>query len=169
MSHLTRRQAAAFAARSFDGPARCFAAIVTRASTQRGVSPVSRHEIPIILHGMWDNIGRTFGEYGHVPELMSFSADTPTAGQVVMDERTATLVRDVGSQRRGALMFAAHLGNWEIPAMTARVGGRKIALAYKPQPSRAMTNHLIARAFVVCRPSDRSGTCRAARDAESPS
>jgi KDO2-lipid IV(A) lauroyltransferase len=96
-----------------------------------------------VLLGMWDNIGRTFGEYGHIPELMAFSADTPAAGQVVMDERTAELVRRIGSERRGALMFAAHLGNWEIPAMTARVGGREIALAYKPQPSKAMTDRLI--------------------------
>ena len=74
---------------------------------------------------------------------MTFSTDTPAAGQVVMDERTATLVRRVGAERRGALMFAAHLGNWEIPAMAARVGGRKIALAYKRQPSSAMTDRLI--------------------------
>jgi len=97
-----------------------------------------------ILHGMWDNIGRTFGEYAHIPELMDFSADTPVAGQVVMDDRTVALFRKIGSQRQGALMFASHLGNWEIPAMTARVFGRDIALAYKPQPSQAMTKRLIA-------------------------
>jgi KDO2-lipid IV(A) lauroyltransferase len=105
---------------------------------------MGRRETQSILRGMWDNIGRTFGEYGHVRELMDFSADTPATGQVVMDGRTADLVRHVGAQRQGALMFAAHLGNWEIPAMSARVGGREIALAYKPQPSRAMTDHLVA-------------------------
>jgi Kdo2-lipid IVA lauroyltransferase/acyltransferase len=96
-----------------------------------------------VLRGMWDNIGRTFAEYGHIPELMTFSTDMPAAGQVVMNECTAALARRVGAERRGALVFAAHLGNWEIPAMAARVGGRKIALAYKRQPSSAMTKRLI--------------------------
>jgi KDO2-lipid IV(A) lauroyltransferase len=40
-------------------------------------------------------------------------------------------------------MFAAHLGNWEIPAMAARVGGRDIALVYKRQPSSKMTKELV--------------------------
>lgn len=100
-------------------------------------------ETNVILRGMWDNIGRTFGEYGHIPELMKFSSDASAAGQVVMDEGTAERLRRLGSERRGSLMFAAHLGNWEIPAMAARVGGREIALVYKPQPSQAMTNRLI--------------------------
>ena len=100
-------------------------------------------EVRPVLRGMWDNIGRTFGEYGHIPELMEFSADTSDTAQVVMDKRTAELLRCVGSERRGALMFAAHLGNWEIPAMAARVIGREIALVYKPQPSKVMTDALI--------------------------
>jgi Kdo2-lipid IVA lauroyltransferase/acyltransferase len=114
-----------------------------RRQLQLAFPGMASQEIRRILRGMWDNIGRTFAEYGHIPELMSFSTDMPAAGQVVMDERTAALVRRVGAERRGALMFAAHLGNWEIPAMAARVGGRKIALAYKRQPSSAMTGRLV--------------------------
>lgn len=114
-----------------------------RRQLQLAFPGMASQEIRRILRGMWDNIGRTFAEYGHIPELMSFSTDMPAAGQVVMDERTAALVRRVGAERRGALMFAAHLGNWEIPAMAARVVGRKIVCVYKRQPSSAMTNGLI--------------------------
>ena len=96
-----------------------------------------------IAQGMWDNIGRTVGEYPHARELMNFSADTPEAGQVFMDERTAKALRHLSADTQGALMFAAHLGNWEIPAMAARTAGRKIALVYKRQPSRVITRHLI--------------------------
>ncbi|WP_198164692.1 lipid A biosynthesis lauroyl acyltransferase [Rhodoplanes sp. Z2-YC6860] len=98
----------------------------------------------IVLHGMWDNIGRTFAEYAHAPELMAFSTERPTAGQVVMDGITADRLRHLGAQKQGALMFAAHLGNWEIPAMAAQVIGRNIALAYKPQPSHRMTDRMVA-------------------------
>lgn len=101
-------------------------------------------ESRIVLRGMWDNIGRTFAEYAHVPELTAFSAERPTAGQVVMDDSTADRMLYLATQKQGALMFAAHLGNWEIPAMAAQTAGRTIALAYKPQPSHRMTDRLIA-------------------------
>ncbi len=114
-----------------------------RRQLQLAFPGMASQEIRQILRGMWDNIGRTFGEYGHISELMTFSTDTPAAGQVVMDERAAALLRRLGVERRGALMFAAHLGNWEIPAMAARVCGRKIVLVYKRQPSSAMTGGLI--------------------------
>lgn len=145
VGHLTRRQAASV----------CGALVRWTGPLLRGhrharrqlkaVFPaMSDRDARMILHGMWDNIGRTFGEYAHLAELMNFTADRPAAGQVVMDDRTVDLWRDLGSRRNGALMFAAHLGNWEIPAMTARVFGRDIALVYKPQPSQAMTSRLIA-------------------------
>jgi KDO2-lipid IV(A) lauroyltransferase len=144
MRRFTRRQAASIcgAAVRWVGPV-LRGHRHARGQLHAAFPAMGSHEVRTVLRGMWDNIGRTFGEYGHIPELMAFSADRPAAGQVVMDERTAELVRRIGSERRGALMFAAHLGNWEIPAMTARVGGREIALAYKPQPSKAMTDRLI--------------------------
>jgi KDO2-lipid IV(A) lauroyltransferase len=92
-----------------------------------------------ILRGMLDNIGRTFAEYGHVSELMRFSPAMPLAGQVIMDECTAETMRSLVRDKRGAIMFAAHLGNWEIPAMAARAAGTEIALLYKRQPSATFT------------------------------
>ena len=104
---------------------------------------LSKSELDGILRGMWDNIGRTFAEYGHIRELMNFSTEKPKVGQVTMSDGTATLINNVAIDPRGALLFAAHLGNWEIPAMAARVGGRRIALLYKRQPSNAMTQQLV--------------------------
>jgi KDO2-lipid IV(A) lauroyltransferase len=95
-----------------------------------------------LQRGMWDNMGRTFGEYAHIAELMQFSPETPSAGQVIMDERTAETMRSIARNGRGALMFAAHLGNWEIPAMAARAAGCEIALVYKRQPSAVITTEL---------------------------
>jgi Kdo2-lipid IVA lauroyltransferase/acyltransferase len=95
-----------------------------------------------LRRGMWDNMGRTCGEYAHIAELMQFSPETPLAGQVIMDERTAETLRRLARDARGALMFAAHLGNWEIPAMAARAAGCEIALVYKRQPSSVITTVL---------------------------
>ena len=104
---------------------------------------LSTKQARLILHGMWDNIGRTFAEYAHVKELMNFSTEKLHAGEIIMDDCTAALLRQLGSDTRGALLFAAHLGNWEIPAMAAQVIGRDIALIYKRQPSSRMTDALV--------------------------
>lgn len=104
---------------------------------------LSQSELNTILRGMWANIGRTFAEYAHIRELMSFSTDRRTQGQVTMSDSTATLLGELAASSSGALMFAAHLGNWEIPAMGARVCGRDIALVYKRQPSARITEELV--------------------------
>jgi KDO2-lipid IV(A) lauroyltransferase len=103
---------------------------------------LSSREARRLLRGMWDNMGRSLGEYPHVAELMQFSPDAPMAGQVIMDEGTAATMRSIARDAGGALMFAAHLGNWEIPAMAAQAAGCKIALVYKRQPSAAITTEM---------------------------
>jgi Kdo2-lipid IVA lauroyltransferase/acyltransferase len=112
-----------------------------------------------ILRGMWDNIGRTFGEYPHITELMEFSLEKPRAGQVIMDEGTAATLRSILGNGQGTLLFAAHLGNFEVPAMAARAIGRDIVLVYKRQPSASLTEEikrkraLIAARLIEARPS----------------
>jgi len=131
---------------------------------------LSAREVRRLQRGVWDNIGRTFGEYPHISELMGFSPDAPLAGQVIMDERTAALTRYVAQNERGALLFAAHLGNWEIPAMAARGAGREIALAYKRLPSAALTAEILrkralfAARLIEGRPTALRDIVRALRD-----
>jgi KDO2-lipid IV(A) lauroyltransferase len=96
-----------------------------------------------ILKNIWDNIGRTFAEYAHFAELMELSIEPLPVGPVTMDQRTINIVRRISAERSGAMIFAAHIGNWEIPAMVARVCGRQIAAVYKRQPGRAMTEYLV--------------------------
>lgn len=104
---------------------------------------LGRRDTRRVLRGMWDNIGRTAAEYAFIPELIQFSPDAPQAGQVIMDQRTADLIHHIARDVRGALVFGAHLGNWEIPAMAARAGGREIAVLYKRQPSAALTSKIL--------------------------
>ncbi len=106
---------------------------------------LSSREVRAIVRGMWDNLGRMFGEYGHFSELMQFSPETPLAGQVIMDEGTAEAMRRIARERRGAIMIAAHFSNWEVPAMAARAAGFEIAVLYKRQPSTAIAAELQRR------------------------
>ena len=106
---------------------------------------LSARETRAIVRGMWDNLGRMFGEYGHFAELMQFSPETPLAGQVIMEEDTAEAMRRSARDRRGAIMIAAHFSNWEVPAMAARAAGFEIAVMYKRQPSTAIAAELRRR------------------------
>jgi KDO2-lipid IV(A) lauroyltransferase len=113
-----------------------------RQQLSAALSTLTSREIRLLLRGMWDNFGRTFGEYGHTSELMQFSTETPLAGEVIMDERTADTLRHIARERRAAIMIGAHLCNWEIAGMVAGAAGREIAVVYKRQASAAVTAEL---------------------------
>ncbi len=65
----------------------------------------------------WDNLGRTGAEYAHLDTLFSFDPDDPAPPrrEVVGLEHFYAL-RDDG---KPGLIFSAHLGNWELPAIAA--------------------------------------------------
>ena len=78
-------------------------------------------EIEAILRGVWDNLGRVGAEFAHLDRLWDFdtgasrrtAVSTSTRADV---ERFCTLAED----GKPALIFAAHLANWELPAISAR-------------------------------------------------
>jgi len=63
-------------------------------------------EIAAILTGMWDNLGRTVGEFPHLQHL---NVKTDPRFEMVGVEHVERL-RDDG---KGGIFFTAHLGNWE--------------------------------------------------------
>src|SRR5437764_3147549 len=79
-------------------------------------------EIEEILRGVWDNLGRVGAEFAHLDRTWDHLADQrdiricETADSIDRLNR----LRDDGTP---ALVFAAHLANWEIPALTATAFG----------------------------------------------
>jgi Kdo2-lipid IVA lauroyltransferase/acyltransferase len=88
-------------------------------------------EIDQILAGMWDNIGRAAVEYAHLDRLWRYDPNDPGNSRIVMDPENDARCRRLQQDRHAALMFAAHLANWELPPHAAPAGGRKIALVYR--------------------------------------
>ena len=84
-----------------------------------------------ILDAAWDNLGRTACEYVHMDAIWDFDPDRPGAGRIEaapdMVERFLAL-RDDG---KPALFFAAHLANWELPAIAAAKHGLPSAVLYR--------------------------------------
>ncbi|HEY2184280.1 MAG TPA: lipid A biosynthesis lauroyl acyltransferase [Xanthobacteraceae bacterium] len=90
---------------------------IGRANLAAAFPEKSAGEIENILRGVWDNLGRVAAEFAHIDRLQIFPPPRHEAGDIAYTLDTAE-----GFERlRGkpALIFAAHLANWELPALIA--------------------------------------------------
>jgi KDO2-lipid IV(A) lauroyltransferase len=77
----------------------------------------SEADIRALALGAWDNLGRTGAEYPHLKELFDYDYEGGTVGRVeVQDIEHFISLKD---DDRPGLIFSAHLGNWELPAICA--------------------------------------------------
>jgi KDO2-lipid IV(A) lauroyltransferase len=91
-----------------------------------------------IVLGSWENLGRTACEYVHMDEIWDYdpTAETPGRIEVAGVEHFVKLLED----GKPALVFTAHLANWELPAVCAERYGLASAALY-----RTPNNRFIAR------------------------
>lgn len=70
-----------------------------------------------IVRGVWDNLGRTTGEFPHIGQMSE--CDSGPGWEVVGAEHIEALAAIGGP----AILFTGHIGNWEVlPLATARKG-----------------------------------------------
>jgi KDO2-lipid IV(A) lauroyltransferase len=89
-------------------------------------------EIEKILTGSWDNLGRMGAEFAHLDRLWDFDARHPERQSrfdvpAIATERFVRLAED----GKPALVFAAHLANWELPAVSAASENIDNAVLYR--------------------------------------
>jgi KDO2-lipid IV(A) lauroyltransferase len=81
----------------------------------------SAAEIETILRGVWDNLGRVGAEFAHIDRLTLPRRDE--LGRVAKDVSYEPVSMDrfdaIRASGKPALFFAAHLANWEVPAVGA--------------------------------------------------
>src|ERR1043166_415548 len=94
---------------------------VGRANLAAAFPDKSPQEIETILRGVWDNLGRVAAEFAHIDRVT-----LPEPGQlgggpfdVTYDQASLDRFDAIRAAQRPALFFAAHLANWEIPAVGA--------------------------------------------------
>ncbi|WP_282568242.1 lipid A biosynthesis lauroyl acyltransferase [Bosea sp. AAP35] len=76
-------------------------------------------EVRRIARGAWENLGRTAAEYAHLKTLFDYdhlNPDAPSRVEVEGIEHFTALKDDA----KPGLIFSAHLGNWELPAICAQ-------------------------------------------------
>jgi KDO2-lipid IV(A) lauroyltransferase len=96
--------------------------------------------IEATLRGAWDNLGRVAGEYVHLARLWDYDPAHPNSGRMITDD--AQLFNDLLDDGKPALCFAAHLGNWELPALAAAAHGLASAVVYRMPNNKAVAREI---------------------------
>ena len=105
---------------------------IGRANLVAAFPEKSPAEIDAIMRGSWDNIGRMGAEFAHLDRLWDFDPDHPERPSRIdiRDEHVAHF-KDLLEDGKPALIFAAHLGNWELPAIAAATYKLDSAVLYR--------------------------------------
>jgi Kdo2-lipid IVA lauroyltransferase/acyltransferase len=100
-----------------------------RANLRAAFPEKSSAEIEDILRGVWDNLGRVAAEFSHLDRICS--GDKMNRNFIDYDAATVERFIRLASDGKPALVFAAHLANWELPAIIAHSDGLDTTVLYR--------------------------------------
>jgi len=104
---------------------------VGRANLKAAFPEKSPAEIETILRGVWDNLGRFAADFAHLDRLRIFDPANPGPHEIEYSEQTLARFETLRTSGQGALLFAVHLGNWELPALVAHRYGVEATILYR--------------------------------------
>ena len=109
----------------------------------------SPEEIEKILAGVWDNLGRIGAEFAHLDHIWDYDVDHPDKpSRVEFGARTKQIFDQLRDDGKPAIIFASHLGNWEIPALGAVAHGLDCAILFR-RPNSESADRAIERIRAV--------------------
>jgi KDO2-lipid IV(A) lauroyltransferase len=92
----------------------------------------SPEEIEQILTGVWHNLGRLGAEFAHLDHIWDYDLNQPEKpSRIEFSARSKQLFDQLRDDDKPALFFAAHLGNWELPALGAAAHGLDAAILFR--------------------------------------
>jgi len=117
---------------------------VGRANLVAAFPEKSAAEIEEILRGVWDNLGRVGAEFAHLDRLWDYDPVRRTPGRIEGSEATEQIAQRLRDDGKPALVFAAHLANWELAAVAATSYGIDTTVLYRRPNLRAVSDAVIA-------------------------
>ncbi len=103
---------------------------IALANVRAAYPHASEAEVAAIVRTAWTNLGRTGAEYAHLATLFDYDPDATTPGRIeVSGDEHFLALRDDG---RAGIVFSAHLGNWELPAICAARFGLETTAIFRP-------------------------------------
>ena len=121
---------------------------IGRANLKAAFPEKSPAEIEAILAGVWDNLGRVGAEFAHLDHIWDFDPEHPEASRIEFSPRSRQLFDQIRDDGKPALIFASHLGNWELPALAAVAHGLDATILYR-RPNSASADRAIERTRAV--------------------
>jgi Kdo2-lipid IVA lauroyltransferase/acyltransferase len=93
-----------------------------------------------IAAGAWENLGRTGAEYAHLGHLFDWDESNPDSGRTRVEGiEHFDALRDDG---KAGIIFSAHLGNWELPAICAAKYGLDATAVFRA-PNNAAARRIV--------------------------
>src|ERR1700676_1078070 len=103
----------------------------------------SAAEIEQILGGVWDNLGRIAIEVAHLDEFCVEGFGTPTPDVITYPPQSQQRYDRIMQSGKATIGFAAHLANWELPGVGAKLIGVKSAVLYRRPNIGAVSDVII--------------------------
>jgi KDO2-lipid IV(A) lauroyltransferase len=101
-------------------------------------------EIEKILGGVWDNLGRIAIEFAHLDEFCVEGFGRQTKDVITYPPESQARYDWIMKSGKAAIGFAAHLANWELPGIGAKLIGVKSAVLYR-RPNIDAINDVIIK------------------------
>src|SRR5258708_9035960 len=115
---------------------------IGRANRTGAFPEKSPAEIETILAGVWDNLGRVGAEFAHLDHIWEHDPARPEDSRIEIEPRTHELFAQLRLDVKPALIFASHLGNWELPALAPVAHELDDAIPYR-RPNISSADHII--------------------------
>jgi KDO2-lipid IV(A) lauroyltransferase len=115
---------------------------VGRANLVAAFPEKSADEIETILAGVWENLGRVGAEFAHLDKVWDYDPDHPERSRIETSPRSLELFEQLRLDGKPALIFASHLGNWELPAVAAVAHGLDTAVLFR-RPNIASADRVV--------------------------
>lgn len=115
---------------------------IGRANLTAAFPEKSPSEVEAILTGVWDNLGRVGAEFAHLDHIWNLDPEHPENGRIELAPDATAKFEKLRDDGKGALIFASHTANWELPALAGPAYGVESAVLFR-RPNIAAVDRAI--------------------------